>query len=100
MSATVSPEQATGTRKRVYDRDGNRCVECGSTEELTLDHRIPRSRGGKNCFENLQTMCAGCNMRKGNLLPGETRSLRGHPRPPSRVRLEDLHPRLRTALLP
>lgn len=53
-------------RARVYERDGYRCVECGTTRRLTLDHRIPRSQGGTSDEENLQTMCRDCNERKGD----------------------------------
>ena len=62
----------TETRKRrteVFERDGYKCVTCGTSDHLTLDHRIPRSRGGTNELENLQTMCFPCNNRKGNKLP-------------------------------
>lgn len=63
----VSP----GLRKRVYDRDGWRCVECGSDNKalLTVDHRIPWSRGGRTTYENLQTMCKPCNQAKGDEHP-------------------------------
>lgn len=53
-------------RQYIYDRDGHRCVKCGTTEELTLDHIKPWSRGGENTVENLQTMCRRCNCSKGN----------------------------------
>lgn len=53
-------------RKRVYERDGHRCVECGSTDDLTLDHIIPLAKGGTNAEVNLQTMCEPCNGRKGS----------------------------------
>lgn len=60
-----------GKRQKVYERDGYKCVACGEDdiEKLTLDHKIPRSKGGSNRFENLQTMCGDCNSRKGNKLP-------------------------------
>lgn len=53
-------------RREVYERDGHKCVKCGTTETLTLDHIIPWSRGGDDTVENLQTMCRPCNSRKGN----------------------------------
>lgn len=52
-------------RRSVYERDGYRCVVCGDTEPLTLDHIHPWSLGGPDSFENLQTLCRSCNSRKG-----------------------------------
>lgn len=51
-------------RRRILARDKHRCVECGSTKELTLDHIVPQSRGGTGRVGNLQTLCAPCNRRK------------------------------------
>ena len=53
------------TRRRIYVRDGHACVECGATDDLTLDHTHPRSRGGGHGDENLRTLCRSCNSRKG-----------------------------------
>lgn len=61
-------------REQVYARDGNACVNCGSTSDLTLDHKIPRSRGGTNDPANLQTMCEPCNVQKANKLPNFDKS--------------------------
>ena len=52
-------------RKRIMERDGNKCVACGATENLCIDHIIPRSKGGSNKDDNLQTLCKSCNSRKG-----------------------------------
>jgi hypothetical protein len=52
-------------RQRVYARDGFACLHCGSAEYLSLDHIHPHSRGGKDTFENLQTLCTPCNSSKG-----------------------------------
>ena len=52
-------------RRRVYDRDGHRCVECGTDADLTLDHIIPWSKGGDDTVANLRTLCRSCNSRKG-----------------------------------
>lgn len=65
----IKRERIASLRSQVYERDGGKCVECGTSEKLTLDHIIPRSKGGKRVFENLQTMCSTCNNRKGNKLP-------------------------------
>lgn len=52
-------------RRTVYERDGHRCVTCGATDGLTLDHIHPWIYGGPDTVENLQTMCLSCNSRKG-----------------------------------
>lgn len=57
------------TRAEVYERDGHRCVECGATNDLTLDHIIPSAYGGNNEDVNLQTLCSPCNHAKGNSVP-------------------------------
>lgn len=51
-------------RAAVYERDENKCLKCGSSFDLTLDHILPKSRGGKNDFDNLQTLCGKCNREK------------------------------------
>lgn len=52
-------------RERVYERDGYRCVRCGSADDLTLDHIIPWSKNGADKVSNLQTLCGPCNSGKG-----------------------------------
>ncbi|MGV1048967.1 MAG: HNH endonuclease [Solirubrobacterales bacterium] len=60
------------TRRAVLARDSWTCQYCGSTKSgLTVDHVIPRSRGGKSVWENIVAACAACNRRKGNRLPRE-----------------------------
>lgn len=56
-------------RANVYARDSYTCQYCGkrfSAHELTYDHVLPRSRGGKTCWENIVTSCLPCNDRKGS----------------------------------
>ena len=62
------------SRQNIYARDKYRCQYCGqkfSSEELTYDHVIPRSRGGKTEWENIVTCCVDCNRRKGGRTPSE-----------------------------
>ena len=61
-------------RRNLYARDESRCQYCGRrypTSELTLDHVVPRSRGGSSTWSNLVCCCVGCNSRKGGRLPEE-----------------------------
>jgi 5-methylcytosine-specific restriction endonuclease McrA len=60
------------TRKNIMKRDGYRCQYCGSASDLTIDHVLPRSRNGKDTWENLVTACNKCNHRKGNRTPKES----------------------------
>lgn len=53
-------------QKEVFARDGFKCVKCGETSGLTLDHIMPRSDGGSDELANLQTLCLSCNGKKGN----------------------------------
>jgi 5-methylcytosine-specific restriction endonuclease McrA len=55
-------------RRAVFERDGGRCVECGSNFDLQYDHVLPVSLGGATTVENLQLLCADCNRRKSNML--------------------------------
>jgi 5-methylcytosine-specific restriction endonuclease McrA len=60
------------SRRALFARDGWRCVYCGTSGgRLTLDHVIPRSRGGDSTWENVVTSCSPCNLRKGDRLPHE-----------------------------
>jgi 5-methylcytosine-specific restriction endonuclease McrA len=72
------------SRRALFARDGWRCQYCGSTGRLTLDHVVPRSRGGDSVWENVVSSCAPCNLRKGDRLPEEAH-MHPHvkPRPPA-----------------
>ena len=60
------------TRRNLFQRDGHRCQYCGySGERLSIDHILPRSRGGSDSWENVTTACLPCNVRKGNRTPRE-----------------------------
>ena len=75
------------SRRALFARDDWRCVYCGcSGGRLTLDHVVPRSRGGESSWENVVTACSTCNLRKGNRLLHEVgMALRSPPRPPAPV---------------
>lgn len=66
------------TRQRIYARDGRACVHCGSTEDLTLDHIRPVSRGGSHRPTNLVTACRVCNTLRGadTLPPADAKRLK------------------------
>ncbi|MEG3435954.1 HNH endonuclease [Pannus brasiliensis CCIBt3594] len=70
-------------RREVLKRDKYRCQYCGSRSNLTLDHIFPRSRGGRNTWENLVTACESCNGSKGDRTPREAgMSLKSVPKAP------------------
>jgi 5-methylcytosine-specific restriction endonuclease McrA len=63
-------------RRNIYARDGNRCQYCGKkfpTHELSLDHVVPRSQGGRTSWENVVCCCVACNVRKGGRTPEQAR---------------------------
>jgi 5-methylcytosine-specific restriction endonuclease McrA len=71
------------SRRAVLARDGFCCQYCGSTRHLTIDHVVPRSRGGSTSWDNVVTSCAPCNVRKGACLPSEVGMAPSRkPRPP------------------
>lgn len=55
-------------RRVVFERDGGKCVECGSNFDLQYDHVLPVALGGATTVENLQLLCADCNQRKSDSL--------------------------------
>lgn len=72
------------TRQNIFKRDGFECQYCGTKRELTIDHVIPRAKGGLDTWTNLVTACKKCNAKKGNFTP-ETANmpLRKKPSKPS-----------------
>ena len=59
------------TRFNVFLRDRFCCQYCGTREDLTFDHLLPRSRGGNTTWINVVAACSPCNLKKGNLTPDE-----------------------------
>lgn len=81
------------TRFNVFLRDEFACQYCGvdrPSHDLTFDHVIPRSRGGRTTWENVVTACGPCNLRKAAMLPKECRMYpRQTPRQPTSWELQD-----------
>ena len=75
-------------RRNIFARDNNQCQYCGRkfpTSELSLDHVIPRSKGGQSSWENIVCACVSCNVRKGGRTPKEAHlSLIRRPEKPKR----------------
>jgi 5-methylcytosine-specific restriction endonuclease McrA len=85
------PSAVALTRRNVLLRDGHACAYCGAegiARDLTLDHVVPRSRGGRTTWDNVVTACAPCNRRKSDRTPEEAKMrLRLVPRAPSALQL-------------
>ena len=77
------------TRFNVFLRDKFSCQYCGSKNELTFDHLLPRSRGGKTDWDNVVTACSTCNVKKGGRL--YLKSGMKLFRKPFRPTVDDLH---------
>lgn len=72
------------TRRAVFGRDAHTCQYCGGQAE-SIDHVLPRSRGGEHAWDNVVACCRTCNMRKGDRLPSEAGlMLRVRPQAPRR----------------
>lgn len=80
------------TRFNVFLRDQWECQYCGEpfrTQELTFDHVIPRSRGGRTVWDNIVTACQECNLTKGSKMPQECGMFpTSHPRQPTMYELQ------------
>lgn len=61
-------------KERILRRDSHKCVACGSTDHLEIDHILPISKGGKSEWNNLQTLCRKCNRMKRFKLPAQNNS--------------------------
>lgn len=80
------------SRRAIFARDGYRCQYCGSDRQLTVDHVVPRSKGGGDTWDNLVTSCAACNRRKADRPPHLAGlRLRRPPRAPAPGALVVLH---------
>ncbi len=53
-------------RQNIYRRDNYKCIYCGSKNNLTLDHVVPKCKDGSNTWKNLVTCCGSCNVKKGD----------------------------------
>ncbi len=79
------------TRFNLFLRDAFSCQYCGCPDELTFDHVIPRSRGGRTSWDNIVTACAPCNLRKGGRTPREAQMPPARPaRRPTTYELQEL----------
>ena len=86
------------TRKAVLARDSWTCQYCGTGKPgLTVDHVIPRSRGGQSVWENIVAACASCNRRKGDRLPHQ---INMHPRVKPRMPNPHVFIRLASPTIP
>ncbi len=63
------PRHPAFTRFNLFLRDRFACQYCGTDSDLTFDHLIPRSLGGKTTWDNVVTACSGCNLKKGGHMP-------------------------------
>jgi 5-methylcytosine-specific restriction endonuclease McrA len=68
------PRNVKFNRRNIFIRDHYTCQYCGRTpkeDDLTIDHIIPKSRGGRTVWENVVLACTTCNTAKGSRLPAE-----------------------------
>jgi len=66
----MNPAKVVRVRRWLIGTQGNRCVNCGKLNlkrgDLTIDHKVPLSKGGTNDGKNCQILCSNCNLKKGN----------------------------------
>ena len=91
LKSYVAQDRAPAfTRFNVFLRDGFACAYCGRAEDLTFDHVVPRSRGGRTSWDNIVAACSRCNLDKGGRTPEEAQmSLRRRPVRPTTWRLQE-----------
>ena len=77
------------TRFNVFLRDKFECQYCGSPDDLTFDHVIPRAHGGETTWGNVVAACSPCNLRKGSKLPKQA-GMHPHQKP-HQPTVQDLH---------
>ena len=71
---TIYRSSVSFTKRNVLVRDRFKCAYCGTRKErLSIDHIIPKSRGGKTTFENCVAACKACNLKKGGRTPNEAK---------------------------
>lgn len=79
------------TRFNVFLRDGFKCSYCGAKDQLTFDHLIPRSKGGRTSWDNIVAACSPCNLKKGGrMLKDSGLHLARHPQKPSSYQLQEI----------
>lgn len=81
----VVKKRVAYSKGNLFVRDSNRCQYCGKKLDMpTIDHIVPKSRGGKSNFKNCVTCCTDCNQTKGNRTPEEANMrLIRHPQEPT-----------------
>jgi 5-methylcytosine-specific restriction endonuclease McrA len=94
---TIYRSGVSFTKRNVLIRDRFQCAYCGARQDrLSIDHIIPKSKGGKTNFENCVAACKACNLRKGGRTPSEAKMyLRARPHQPTiseflRLKFENL----------
>ena len=94
---TIYRSSVSFTKRNVLVRDRFQCAYCGTRKDrLSIDHIIPKSKGGKTNFENCVAACKACNLRKGGRTPSEAKMyLRARPYQPTiseflRLKFENL----------
>ena len=80
------PKKISVSKNRIMKRDKFRCVYCGSQRHLTIDHVLPKSRGGRTSWDNVVTACHKCNNKKDNKTPEEAGlQMKVNPKQPNHI---------------